>query len=59
LTPDFSLGVVVAEAKGLPAMDLGGTSDPFVEILVDNEKKARTRTIRKTLEPCWLEEFDM
>jgi hypothetical protein len=54
-----SLYVKVAEAKDLPAMDLRGTSDPYVEIFVDNEKKARTRTIRKTLEPCWLQEFDI
>jgi len=52
-----SLWVRVAEAKGLPCTDLSGTIDSYVEIWTDNQKKGKTRTIWKDLNPCFLQEF--
>jgi len=46
----------VVEAKDLPAADSGGTSDPFVEVIL-NGNKHKTKTIKKTLNPTWGETF--
>eukprot|EP01130_Rhizamoeba_saxonica_P013801 TRINITY_DN5928_c0_g1_i2.p1 TRINITY_DN5928_c0_g1~~TRINITY_DN5928_c0_g1_i2.p1 ORF type:complete len:653 (-),score=108.44 TRINITY_DN5928_c0_g1_i2:45-2003(-) len=55
---ECKLYIKIASAKDLPAMDyMTSSSDPYVIILVDGEKKDRTRTIYKTLNPDWLEEF--
>lgn len=54
----FSLTVRIIEAKGLPATDLRAEgSDSYVELFVDGRKKARTRTIWKTKNPCWSQDF--
>eukprot|EP01080_Neovahlkampfia_damariscottae_P006512 gene6512-10520_t len=52
-----SIRLKVCEGKDLPAMDIGGTSDPFVEISFGKEQK-KTKTIKKTLNPQWNETFD-
>ncbi|KAL3985896.1 C2 domain family protein [Acanthocheilonema viteae] len=54
-----SLTVTVIQAEGLPAMDLGGTSDPYVKlfILPDKKKKYQTRVQKKSLNPIFNENF--
>ncbi|KAH9322295.1 hypothetical protein KI387_016934 [Taxus chinensis] len=52
----MKLYVYVQEARGLPAKDLNGFSDPYVRLHL-GKIKARTRVIRKTLDPSWNEEF--
>ncbi|XP_075264824.1 synaptotagmin-7-like, partial [Convolutriloba macropyga] len=60
LAYDFTgqvLTVGVIEAKGLTAKDRGGTSDPYVKVLLLPEKKRRqeTKVIFKNLSPTWNE----
>ena len=44
------LNVIVIEAKGLIAADVGGTSDPFVQLRIKNRgKPIKTSTKMKTL----------
>merc|ERR1712141_138814 len=45
--------------QDLPAMDLGGMSDPYVKVylLPDKNKKFETKVHRKTLEPVFNESF--
>ncbi|CAK5026826.1 unnamed protein product [Meloidogyne enterolobii] len=47
------LNVTVLSAENLPAMDLGGTSDPYVKLylLPDKKKKFQTKVQRKSLNP--------
>ncbi|KAL7668516.1 hypothetical protein ACOME3_009214 [Neoechinorhynchus agilis] len=49
----------VIQASHLPAMDLGGTSDPYVKIYLipDKKKKFETKVHRKTLNPVFNETF--
>uniref|UniRef100_A0A8C1XH43 Synaptotagmin Ib n=1 Tax=Cyprinus carpio TaxID=7962 RepID=A0A8C1XH43_CYPCA len=61
---DFSLILVqlivgVIEAEGLAAMDMSGTSDPYVKVylLPDKKKKFETKVHRKTLDPTFNEHF--
>ncbi|XP_015377100.1 PREDICTED: synaptotagmin-7-like, partial [Diuraphis noxia] len=44
-------------AKDLPAMDLSGTSDPYVRVTLLPDKKHRldTKVKRRTLNPRWNE----
>jgi hypothetical protein len=51
---DAVLRVRVMEAKNLPAMDWGGTSDPYIVATFEGNKK-KTSTIFKTLAPVWNE----
>jgi len=45
------------QAKDLPAMDLSGTSDPYVRVTLLPDKKHRldTKVKRRTLNPRWNE----
>ncbi|KAI6233593.1 C2 calcium-dependent membrane targeting domain containing protein [Aphelenchoides fujianensis] len=54
-----ALTVVVIGAEQLPAMDLGGTSDPYVKVYLmpDKKKKFQTKVQRKSLNPIWQETF--
>ncbi|PAA62052.1 hypothetical protein BOX15_Mlig002345g1 [Macrostomum lignano] len=54
---ELSVGVI--QAADLPAMDMGGTSDPYVKtyILPDKKKKFETKVHRKTLNPVFNETF--
>ncbi|KJE88621.1 phospholipase C-eta2 [Capsaspora owczarzaki ATCC 30864] len=54
-----SLDIKVLNAKGVAAMDRGGTSDPYCIILVDGKEHARTLSIPKTVDPVWNAEFDV
>ncbi len=51
--------VRVVEAEGLAAMDMSGTSDPYVKVylLPDKKKKFETKVHRKTLDPTFNEHF--
>ncbi len=51
--------VGVVEAEGLAAMDMSGTSDPYVKVylLPDKKKKFETKVHRKTLDPTFNEHF--
>lgn len=53
------LKVEVIQAQELPAMDMSGTSDPYVKvyILPDKKKKFETKVYRKTLNPVFNETF--
>lgn len=48
------------EASELPAMDISGTSDPYVKVYLmpDKKKKFETKIHRKTLSPNFDEEFN-
>lgn len=54
-----SLAVTVHQAEDLPALDMGGTSDPYVKVylLPDKKKKFETKVHRKTLSPIFNETF--
>jgi synaptotagmin-1 len=54
-----SLQVTVIKAEELPALDMGGTSDPYVKVylLPDKKKKFETKVHRKTLNPEFNETF--
>ncbi len=47
------------QAEELPALDMGGTSDPYVKVylLPDKKKKFETKVHRKTLNPVFDETF--
>lgn len=51
--------VGIIQAAELPAMDMGGTSDPYVKVylLPDKKKKFETKVHRKTLNPVFNEQF--
>ncbi|KAL7073603.1 hypothetical protein ACQ4LE_006933 [Meloidogyne hapla] len=50
-----NLNITVLSAENLPAMDLGGTSDPYVKLylLPDKKKKFQTKVQRKSLNPVF------
>jgi len=50
------LSIKLKEAKGIPAADTNGKSDPYVIITLNGQKK-KSKTIEKTLEPKWYEDF--
>lgn len=55
-----NLAVGVLQAEELPALDMGGTSDPYVKVylLPDKKKKFETKVHRKTLNPVFNEQFN-
>ncbi|XP_071444436.1 multiple C2 and transmembrane domain-containing protein isoform X3 [Hetaerina americana] len=50
--------IVLIEGKNLVAMDMDGLSDPYVKFRLGNEKY-KTKTVYKSLNPNWLEQFDL
>ncbi|XP_072551112.1 synaptotagmin-1b [Salminus brasiliensis] len=56
---DGALIVGVMQAEDLAAMDMSGTSDPYVKLylLPDKKKKFETKVHRKTLNPTFNEHF--
>nr|XP_020469513.1 synaptotagmin-1-like [Monopterus albus] len=56
---DNTLVVGILQAAELPAMDVGGSSDPYVKLylLPDKKKKFETKIHKKTLEPSFNETF--
>lgn len=55
----FQLIVGILQAQDLAAMDMGGTSDPYVKVymLPDKKKKFETKVQRKNLSPVFNETF--
>lgn len=55
----LQLLVGIIQAAELPALDMGGTSDPYVKVflLPDKKKKFETKVHRKTLNPVFNEQF--
>lgn len=57
-----TLIVKVVQASDLPAMDMGGVSDPYVKVYLipDNkgQKKFETKVHRKTLNPFFNQQFE-
>ncbi|XP_076363459.1 synaptotagmin-7-like isoform X2 [Tachypleus tridentatus] len=53
------LTLKIIQAKGLPAKDITGTSDPYVRIclLPDKKHKLETKVKHRTLSPRWNETF--
>lgn len=55
------LEIEIKEAQDLLPMDINGASDPFVTVKLlpdsNNKFKAKTRIIKKTLNPMWNEKF--
>lgn len=53
------LVVGIIQAADLPALDIGGTSDPYVKVflLPEKKKKYETKVHRKTLNPTFNESF--
>ncbi|KAF6024105.1 SYT2 [Bugula neritina] len=53
------LTVGIMEAEEIPAMDMSGTSDPYVKVFIlpDKKKKFETKVHRKTLSPVFNESF--
>lgn len=51
--------VGILQAAELPAMDVGGSSDPYVKLYLLPEKKRKfeTKVQRKTLDPNFNESF--
>ncbi|XP_066557076.1 synaptotagmin VIII isoform X2 [Amia ocellicauda] len=58
-TQSSELTVGVKEATELRAMDIGGTSDPYVKLYVlpNKSKTFETKVFRKTLNPTFNEQF--
>lgn len=52
----MKLVVRVMEARNLPAMDLNGLSDPYVKLQL-GKQRSKTKVVKKSLKPCWGEEF--
>ncbi|XP_076374762.1 multiple C2 domain and transmembrane region protein isoform X2 [Megalopta genalis] len=50
--------IVLVEAKNLLPMDIDGLSDPYVKFRLGTEKY-KSKVIHKTLNPVWLEQFDL
>ena len=55
-----NLAVNLMQASDLAAMDMNGTSDPYVKVylLPDKKKKFETKVHRKTLNPIFNETFN-
>ena len=59
----FTLNIKIIEAKDIPAMDKSGTSDPYIRLYLLGAKpkdkicEVKTKTIKKTLNPIWNEEY--
>ncbi|XP_046662457.1 LOW QUALITY PROTEIN: multiple C2 and transmembrane domain-containing protein-like [Homalodisca vitripennis] len=50
--------IVLVEGKNLLPMDIDGFSDPYVKFRLGSEKY-KSKVIYKTLNPSWLEQFDL
>lgn len=51
----LQVSLTVLSAKGLAKADVFGKSDPFAIVLLNRREVGRTRTLFKTLDPCWSE----
>jgi len=57
LTSTMRLKIRLIQAQNIPAMDEGGTSDPYV-IITCGQMKKRSKVEPATLAPQWHEDFD-
>jgi len=49
----------IIEAKNLPALDGGVSSDPYCVVTSSfNKQRFKTKVIKKTLSPCWDQQFN-
>lgn len=53
----YAVQVALIEARGLKAMDRGGTSDPYCRVRVGGKVVYKTNYLKKTLTPEWNESF--
>ncbi len=51
------LKVYAVEARNLPALDMNGSSDPYL-VVYFQDQKAKTRTLKNNLNPVWNELFN-
>ncbi|CAL5059677.1 unnamed protein product [Urochloa decumbens] len=51
------LRVHVIEARGLPAIYLNGSSDPYVRLQLGQRRPRATTVVKRSLSPVWDEEF--
>ncbi|KAL6888307.1 hypothetical protein ACP4OV_009333 [Aristida adscensionis] len=51
------LRVHVIEARGLPAVQLSGSSDPYVRLQLGRRRARATTVVKRSLSPVWDEEF--
>jgi len=51
--------VTLIGAAQLPAVDVTGSSDPYVTIRIGETKVYRTAVIKRTVEPQWNESFEI
>ncbi len=55
----FQLTVGIKQADSLKAMDLGGSSDPYVKVYIipDKSRTCETKVFKNTLNPVFNEHF--
>ena len=51
------LEVTIIRADGLRALDIGGTSDPYVKLFCGQERFGKSSYCERTLAPVWNERF--
>ncbi|XP_029429004.1 multiple C2 and transmembrane domain-containing protein 1 isoform X2 [Rhinatrema bivittatum] len=51
------VGITLIEGRDLKAMDANGLSDPYVKFRLGHQK-CKSKTVPKTLNPQWREQFD-
>ncbi|XP_072291005.1 synaptotagmin VIII [Eucyclogobius newberryi] len=58
-TTQSELEVRIKQADSLKAMDLGGSSDPYVRVFIgpDKDKTCETKVLKNTLKPVFNEQF--
>jgi len=47
--------IEIVEARNIPVADIGGTSDPYIEVCTAAGGRMKTDTKKKTLNPVWRE----
>jgi len=53
-----TLKVTLIEGTNLPAMDRGGTSDPYCKLKIQPHASVKSKVIKKNLNPRWNETFE-
>jgi Ca2+-dependent lipid-binding protein len=49
----------IIKAENVPAADRSGYSDPYSVVQLNGEKVFKTKTVKKTLNPVWNEQFNL
>jgi len=52
------VNIVAVEGKDLPQMDLGGSCDSILQIVIGHNSR-KTKPVMKSLNPVWNEQFDV